>query len=195
LEEIMAALIDAIDVKRKMFFEVENTPFVCLEAEVNTPTARGGQTLVRLKMRNLLTRAVFDRTFKASDKVKEPDLQMVQASYLYSDGDGSHFLDQESYETLTLSGEMIGDALDFLVEGAILELHKFNGNPIGLVLPTHVELKVTDTAPSTRGDTASGNQTKPAKLETGIEIRVPPFIKEGETVKVSTETREFAGRA
>ncbi len=191
----MAALIDAIDVKRKMFFEVENTPFVCLEAEVNTPTARGGQTLVRLKMRNLLTRAVFDRTFKASDKFKEPDLQMAQASYLYSDGDGSHFLDQESFETLTLSGEMVGDALDFLVEGAIIELHKFNGNPIGLVLPTHVELKVTYTAPSTRGDTASGSQTKPAKLETGIEIRVPPFIKEGETVKVSTETREFAGRA
>ena len=191
----MAALIDAIDVKRKMFFEVENTPFVCLEAEVNTPTARGGQTLVRLKMRNLLTRAVFDRTFKASDKFKEPDLQMAQASYLYSDGDGSHFLDQESFETLTLSGEMVGDALDFLVEGAIIELHKFNGNPIGLVLPTHVELKVTDTAPSTRGDTASGSQTKPAKLETGIETRVPPFIKEGETVKVSTETREFAGRA
>ena len=191
----MAALIDAIDVKRKMFFEVENTPFVCLEAEVNTPTARGGQTLVRLKMRNLLTRAVFDRTFKASDKFKEPDLQMAQASYLYSDGDGSHFLDQESFETLTLSGEMVGDALDFLVEGAIIELHKFNGNPIGLVLPTHVELKVTYTDPGTRGDTASGNQTKPAKLETGIEIRVPPFIKEGETVKVSTETREFAGRA
>ena len=132
----MAALIDAIDVKRKMFFEFENTPFLCLEAEVSTPTARGGQTLVRLKMRNLLTRAVFDKTFKASDKFKEPDLEMVPASYLYSDGDGSHFLDQESFETLTLSGEMIGDALDFLVEGAIIQLHKYNGNPIGLQLPT-----------------------------------------------------------
>ena len=98
----MAALIDAITVKRKTLFEFENTPFCCLEAEVNTPTARGGQTLVRLKMRNLLTNAVFEKTFKASDKFKEPDLQSVQASYLYSDGDGSHFLDQESYETLTL---------------------------------------------------------------------------------------------
>jgi elongation factor P len=191
----MAALIDAIDVKRKMFFEVENTPYLCLEAEVNTPTARGGQTLVRLKMRNLLTRAVFDRTYKASEKFKEPDLEMVQASYLYSDGDGSHFLDQESFETLTLSGEMMGDALDFLVEGAIIELQKYNGNPIGLLLPTHVELQVTYTEPASRGDAASGNVTKPAKLETGIEIRVPPFIKEGERVKVSTETREFAGRA
>jgi elongation factor P len=195
VEEIMAALIDAISVKRKMFFEFENTPFVCLDVEVNTPTARGGQTLVRLKMRNLLTRAVFDKTFKASDKFKEPDLVKVQASYLYSDGDGSHFLDQESFETLTLAGEMIGDALDFLVEGAIIELHKYNSNPIGLQLPLHVELEVSYTEPGARGDSAGGNVTKPAKLETGIEIRVPLFIKEGEKVKVSTETREFAGRA
>jgi elongation factor P len=195
LEETVAALIDAIDVKRKMFFEVEDTPFLCLEAEVSTPTARGGQTLVRLKMRNLLTRAVFDRTFKASDKFKEPDLQMVPASYLYGDGEGFHFMDQDSFETLTLSGEMLGDAMDFIVEGAIIQLHKYNGNPIGLQLPPHVELHVAYTEPGARGDTASGNVTKSAKLETGMEIRVPLFIKEGERVKVSTETREFAGRA
>jgi len=194
-EESMASLIDAIDIKRKMFFEHENTPFHCLEAEVSTPTARGGQTLVRLKMRNLLTRAVFEKTFKASDKFKEPDLDMVQASYLYSDGDGSHFLDQETFETLTLSGDMMGDALDFLIEGAIIELHKFNGNPIGMQLPTHVELEIAYTEPGVRGDSSSGSVTKTAKLETGLEIRVPLFIKEGEKVKVSTETREFAGRA
>src|ERR1700686_1020752 len=137
----MAALIDAINIKRKMFFEFENTPFHCLEAEVSTPTARGAQTLVRLKMRNLLTRAVFDKTFKASDRFKEPDLHIVEASYLYSDGGGVHFMDQESFETLTLSNEMIGDALDFMVEGAIIQLHKYNGNPIGLQLPAHVGLK------------------------------------------------------
>jgi elongation factor P len=193
-EEFMAALIDAIDVKRKMFFEFENTPFHCLEAEVNTPTARGGQTLVRLKMRNLLTNAVFEKTFKANDKFKEPDLQEVEASYLYSDGDGSHFLDQESFETLTLSDAMIGNARDFLIEGALIQLHKYNGNPIGLELPTFVELEVTYTEPGAKGD-SSGGATKPARLETGLEIRVPLFIKEGEKVKVSTESREFAGRA
>src|SRR5271154_8017 len=112
----MAVLIDAIDVKRRTLFEIDNTPFSCLEAEVNTPTARGGQTLVRLKVRNLLTNAVFEKTFKSGEKFKEPDLHLVPASYLYSDGDGSHFLDQESYETLTLSGETIGNSLDFLVE-------------------------------------------------------------------------------
>jgi elongation factor P len=191
----MAALIDAISVKRKMFFEFENTPFLCLEAEVNTPTARGGQTLVRLKMRNLLTNAVFEKSFKASDKFKDPDLQSIPASYLYSDGNGSHFLDQESFETLTLTEAMVGDALDFLVEGAIIELRKYNGNPIGLDLPIFVELDVAYTEPGVKGDSSSGTVTKPAKLETGLEIRVPLFIKEGEKVKVSTESREFAGRA
>ncbi len=191
----MAALIDAIEVKRKMFFEFENVPYLCLEAVVNTPTARGGQTLVRIKMRNLLTNAVFEKSFRAGDKFKEPDLQSVPASYLYSDADGSHFLDQESYETLTLTREMVADALDFLVEGAIIELRKFNGNPIGLDLPIFVELNVAHTEPGIKGDSSSGSVTKPATLETGLEVRVPLFIRQGEKVKVSTETREFAGRA
>lgn len=191
----MAALIDAIDIKRKMAFEFEGTPFTCLDVEVSTPTARGGQTLIRIKMRNLLTRAVFDKTFKAGEKFKEPDLDSVEASYLYSDGDGSYFLDQNSYETLSLPKEMIGDALLFLLEGAIIQIEKFNGNPIGVQLPQQVELTVSYTEPGVRGDTASGAVTKPARLETGLEIRVPFFVKEGETIKVYTETREFAGRA
>jgi elongation factor P len=194
-EECMAVLIDAIDVKKRTLFEIDNTPFSCLEAEVNTPTARGGQTLVRLKIRNLLTNAVFEKTFKAGDKFREPDLQKVPASYLYSDGNGSHFLDQENYETLTLADEVIGNAMDFLIGGTLVELLKYNGNPIGLELPMFVDLEVAATEPGVRGDSSSGNVTKPATLETGLEIRVPLFIKEGEKVKVSTESRGFAGRA
>jgi len=190
----MAVLIDAINIKRRSLFELDNTPFYCLEAEVNTPTARGGQTLVRLKIRNLLTSAVFERTFKAGDKFKEPDLQYVPASYLYTDRDGSHFLDQESFDTITLTGEMIGSALDFLTEGVVIQLHKYNGNPIGLELPASVELAVAYTEPAVKGDTSSG-ATKLARLETGLEIRVPLFIKEGEKVKVTTEKKEFSGRA
>ncbi len=191
----MAVLIEAINIKRKTLFELENTPYACLDSDITTPTARGGQTLVRLKMRNLLTSAVFEKTFKANDKFKEPDLQLVPASYLYSDGDGSHFLDQESYETLTLDEGMIGNALDYLIEGALIQLHKYNGNPIGLQLPMFVELNVTYAEPAARGDSSSGSGTKLARLETGLEIRVPPFIKEGEKVKVATENGEFSGRA
>lgn len=191
----MAALIEAINVKRRSVFEIDNTPFYCLEADVSSPTARGGQTLVRLKVRNLLTNAVFEKTYKASDKFKEPDLVMVAASYLYSDNEGSHFLDQESFETLTLSEDVIGNALEVLIEGTLIQLQKYNGNPIGLQLPMFVELNVTYAEPGVKGDTSSGSGNKVCRLETGLELRVPLFIKEGEKVKVSTENREFAGRA
>lgn len=190
----MAALIEAIDIKRKMVFEFENTPFSCMDAEISTPTARGGQTLVRLKMRNLLTSAVSDKTFKAGDKFKEPDLQLVPISYLYSDRDGSYFLDQENFETLTLPAEVVGNALDLLVGGTLLQIHKYNGNPISLQLPMFVELQVAETELAVRGDTSSGSGSKLATLETGLKIRVPLFIKQGERVKITTETREFSGR-
>ena len=190
----MAALVEAIHVKRKHLFEYENEPFVCLDSDISTPTARGGQTLVRLKMRNLLTQAVFDKTFKAQDKFKEPDLELVPASFLYKDGEGFHFLDQESFETHTLSEDKVGDAADFLLDGLMLQLHKYNGEPIGVKLPIFVEMDVTYTEPAVKGDTSSG-ATKIARLETGLEIKVPLFIKEGEKVKVATETREFSSRA
>jgi elongation factor P len=191
----MAGLIEAIELRRKMYFEHEDAPYHCLDVEVSKPTARGGQTLVRLKMRNLLTRAVFDKTFKAGDKFKEPDLEVVAASFLYGDTDGSHFMDQETFETLTLRPEMVGEDRQLLVDNVLVQIQKYNGSPIGLQFPPIVELKVASTEPGVRGDTASGGVTKLATLETGLEIRVPLFIKEGERVKVHTETREFAGRA
>ena len=191
----MAGLIEAISIKRKMYFEFEGAPYHCLDVDVSTPTARGGQTLVRLKMRNLLTRAVFDKTFKAGDKLKEPDLDMVPATYLYADAAGYHFMDQETFDTMTLTGDTLGDDRLLLVDNLLVQVQKYNGNPIGIEFPPHVELTVTSTEPGVRGDTASGGVTKLATLETGLEIRVPLYIKEGEKVKVHTETREFAGRA
>src|SRR5579871_3926005 len=141
----MAGLIEAIDIKRKMYFEFEGAPYHCLDVEISKPTARGGQTLVRIKMRNLLSRAVFDRTFKASEKFAEPDLDTIEASFMYADGDGFHFMDQESFETLTLRAERVGDARDLLVDNVIVQVQKYNGNPIGLQFPPHVELLVTST--------------------------------------------------
>jgi elongation factor P len=191
----MAPVIEAIGIKRKMFFEFEDAPYHCLDVEVSKPTARGGQTLVRIKMRNLLTRAVFDKTFKAGEKFDEPDLDTITASYMYADSGGFHFMDQNSFETLTLGPDKVGEDRELLVDNLIVQVQKYNGSAIGLQLPPHVELLVTSTEPGVRGDTASGGVTKPATLETGLEIRVPLFIKEGDRVKVHTETREFAGRA
>jgi len=187
--------MEAIEIKRKMFFEFEDAPYHCIDVDISKPTARGGQTLVRIKMRNLLTRAVFDRTFKAGDKFKEPDLIVVPATFLYADGTGFHFLDQESFDTITLGDAIVGDDRLLLADNVPVQIQKFNGNPIGIQFPPHVELAVSTTEPGVRGDTASGGVTKVAVLETGLEIRVPLFIKEGEKVKVHTETREFAGRA
>ena len=191
----MAALIEAIEIKRKSYFEYENAPYNCIEVDVSKPTARGGQTLVRVKMRNLLTRAVFDRTFKAGEKFSEPDLVKAPATYLYSDADGFHFMDQANFETLTLSAEMLGVDRYLLVDNLEVQVQKYNGNPIAVMFPAHVELAVASCEGAVRGDTSSGSVTQLAVLETGMELRVPLFIKEGEKVKVHTETRDFAGRA
>ena len=166
----MPSLIEAIEVKRKMFFEHEGAPYHCLDVEISRPTARGGQTLVRLKMRNLITRAVFDRTFKAGDKFSEPDLEVIPATYLYGDGNGFHFMDQNSYETITLGGDVVGDDRKLLADNVTIQIQKFNGRPIGLQFPPVVELSVASTEPGVRGDTASGGVTKLAVLETGLEI-------------------------
>src|SRR5215210_2761481 len=123
----MASLIEAIEIKRKMFFEYENAPYHCLDVEISKPTARGGQTLVRIKMRNLLTRGVFDKTFKAGEKFKEPDLVMVPASYLYADSNGYNFMDQESYDTLTLGSDIVGADRELLVDNVLVQIHKYNG--------------------------------------------------------------------
>ena len=191
----MAALIEAIDIKRKTYFEFEGAPYVCVDVEVSKPTARGGQTLVRLKMRNLITRAVFDKTFKAGEKFREPDLVLAAATYSYSDGDGYHFLDQNTFETLTITGEVLGDDAYLLADDLQVNVQKYNGNPIAVQFPPIVEMTIAETEPGVRGDTASGGVTKPAKTNTGLDIRVPLFVNEGERVKVHTETREFAGRA
>ena len=128
----MAALIEAIEIKRKMFFEYEDAPYHCLDVEVSKPTARGGQTLVRLKMRNLLTRAVFDKTFKAGEKFARArpgdgagDVPVHRRRRLSLHG-------PETYETLTLSADMLGDDRDLLVDNVVVQIQKYNGSPIGL---------------------------------------------------------------
>jgi elongation factor P len=146
-------------------------------------------------MRNLITRAVFDKTFKAGDKFSEPDLVMAKASFSYADGDGFHFMDQSSYETLTLNADQTGDDKFLLVDNLEIQMHKYNGNPISLQFPALVEMTIASTEPAVRGDTSSGSVTKAAKTSTGLDIKVPLFIKEGERINVHTETREFAGRA
>jgi elongation factor P len=189
------ALIGANELKKKLLIEIDGQPFNVLEVFFATPTARGASTMVRTKLKNLLNGAVLEKTFRTSEKFPEPDVEIAAVSFLYSDGDGFHFMDDATYEQFTLSAESVGDDSGYLKEGLNLQLFKYNGNPVSLELPQYVELAITYCEPGLRGDTASGGATKVAKLQTGIEVRVPLFMKEGEVVRVNTQTGDVAGRA
>jgi elongation factor P len=146
-------------------------------------------------MKNLLTGAVLEKSFKTSEKFAEPDVDMADVSFLYSDAEGFHFMDQSTYEQFTISEDRIGDDRWYLKEGLQLQIFKYNGAAVSLELPQYVELQITSTEPGVRGDTAAGGATKVARLETGLEVKVALFIKEGDVVRVNTQTGEVAGRA
>ena len=189
------ALIAANELKRKLLIDVDGQPYVVLDVFFASPTARGAATMVRTKLRHLLTGTVLEKSFRSSEKFGEPDVELTTASFLYSDGDGFHFMDEKSFEQFTFSADAIGADAGYLKEGVVLEVMRYNGAPVSLELPQYVDLAVASAELGMKGDTASGGATKQATLETGLAVRVPLFIKEGEVVRVNTQTGEVAGRA
>ena len=189
------ALIGANELKRKMLISVDGQPYTVVEVYFASPSARGASTMVRTKLRHLLTDAVQEKSFKTNEKFEEPDVSLTPASFLYSDGGGFHFMDEESYEQFSLGEDQLGDERFYLKENISLQVRKYNGEPVSLELPATVDLVVTDAEPGVRGDSASGGTTKSATLETGLQVRVPLFIKEGEVIRVNTQTGEFVSRA
>jgi elongation factor P len=189
------ALVTANELKRKLLITVEGHPYVVLEVFFASPTARGAATMVRTRLRHLLTGAVLEKSFRSGEKFEEPDVELAPASFLYSDAHGFHFMDEKSYEQFTFPAEAVESDRGYLKEGQTLQVLKYNGEPVSLELPQYVELKVESAELGARGDTAAGGATKQATLETGINVRVPLFIKEGEVVRVNTQTGEVAGRA
>ena len=189
------ALTGANELKRKMMISVDGEPYTVVEVFFASPTARGGATMVRTKLRHLLNGSLQEKSFRSSEKFGEPDVQLTPASFLYSDGHGFHLMDESTYEQFVFTNEQVGDDCGYLKEGVTLSVLKYNGAPIALQLPQFVELQVITAEPGMRGDTAAGGASKLATLETGMEVRVPLFIKEGEVVRVNTQTGEVAGRA
>src|SRR5882672_11040710 len=189
------ALVSANELKRKLLIAVDGQPYVVLEVFFASPTARGAATMVRTRLRQLLTGAVMEKSFRSSEKFEEPDIELAPASFLYSDTHGFHYMDEKNYEQFTFSAEAVDTDRGYLKEGVSLQVLKYNGAPVSLQFPQYVELTVTATELGMRGDTAAGGATKQATLETGLAVRVPLFIKEGELVRVNTQTGEVAGRA
>ncbi len=182
------------DFKKGLAILVEGRPYLILEYSVQTPSARGAATLVRVKARHVLTGQVFDLTFKAGEKFAEPDLERRKTSFLYSSGGEYHFMDEESYEQFHLDRETLGDAAQWLTEGVSLRSIVFEGRVAGVELPQFVEIQVTETGPGGRSDMASGKATKSATLSNGTQIRVPVYLDAGEKVVVDTTTGEFVKR-
>lgn len=153
-----------------------------------------GAAFVRTKLKHLKTGSVREMTFRGGEKVERALVETRQMQYLYSSGEEYFFMDINNYEQLSIFTEDLGDAPKYLVENMTIGIQFFKGQPIGIDLPTTVNLKIVETEPGFRGDTATG-ATKPAKLETGITVQVPLFVEQDETVKVDTRTGEYLARA
>jgi elongation factor P len=163
-----------------------------VDRDLNTPG--NWRAILNLKLKNLKTGAVTPRRFKPEDKVELAYLDKRPMQYLYKEGDGFVFMDKETYDQVTLTAELAGEMILYLKENEDAQVTFYDGKPISIELPAMVELKVVETAPSVKGATAAA-QYKPATLETGLEITVPPFIGIGEMVQVDTRTGDYLGRA
>ncbi|MFH1366814.1 MAG: elongation factor P [Patescibacteria group bacterium] len=151
--------------------------------------------ILRTKIKNLITGAIVDKTFKGgSDKFEEADLIQAKANFLYKEGENYFFMDNTTYDQFSLSKNQIGDKVNYIKEGSDVQILSFEGRPINLVIPIKMVLEVTQTSEGVRGDTAQGSVMKEATLETGHNVKVPLFIKNGENILVNTETGKYVER-
>lgn len=188
-------MISTGDFKKGLRVLIDGDPFVILDVHVQTPSARGASSLSKIKVRNLRTGQVLDKTFRGGDRLEEPNLELRAVQFLYQDGEGFHFMDTQSYDQFALGAEELGDAAGYLKDGMEgLRSVVFNERVISVDLPNTVVLRVTDTAPPLKGATAQA-QTKAATLETGLVIQVPSYLESGEMVQVDTRDARFVARA
>ena len=188
-------MISTSEFKKHGRILVDGDPFVILDVHVQSPSARGASSLSKIRVRNLRTGQVLDKTFRGGDKVEEPNLELRAVQFLYQDGDGYHFMDTQSYDQFALSADEIGDTVGYLKDGMEgIRSVVFNDKVISVDLPNTVILQVVETNPPIKGATAQA-QTKAAKLETGIIIQVPSYLENGEHVQVDTRDARFVARA
>ncbi len=171
----------------------KNEPYVVLTAQ-HVQMGRGG-AIVRTKLKNLITGNILEETFKGGDRLEEADLGRAKASFLYRDGDTFYFMDSASFEQFSLPAESLGLQQHFLKDGSEVELVTYKNRAIRIELPIKMEFAVTQTADAVKGNTASGNVSKEATIETGYSVKVPLFIKQGDTIRVNTETGGYVERA
>ena len=184
-------MYSASDLRKNLKIQIEGEPYVVTDFQFVKPGK--GQALYRCKLKNMVTGSQFDRTFRSSDSFEQANLQEKHMQYLYKEGDQYCFMDTETYEQVYLTGNQVGDASNYLIDNIEAEILFFGSDALGVTLPNFVDLTVTQADPWVKGDTAAGN-SKPITVETGYTLNVPPFIEEGEKIRIDTRTGEYATR-
>jgi elongation factor P len=187
-----AVTMQATQIRRGNVIEIGGDP--CRVMDFRHVTPGKGQAVVQTRLRNLRTGSSFEQRFRSTESVERVMLDEQKFEYLYHDGDSYVFMNTENYEQISLSIEMLGDAVYYLLPNAQLSVEFYQGEPIGITPPATVNLQVVETEPSLKGATAS-SQNKPAKLETGLVVQVPPFVESGDVIKVDTSDGKYLERA
>lgn len=188
----MAQQISTNDIRGGNKVEVEKQPYTVINNEFVKPGK--GQAFNRIKMKHLLTGRVIERTFKSGEKFDVADVAEADMRLLYKEAEGVVFMDEKTYDQITIPFENIGDTAQWLLDDHLYSVIFYNGSPVNVEPPIFIELVITETSPGVRGDTASGRVMKPATLESGAKIQVPIFVDQGEKIKVDTRTGEYVSR-
>jgi len=184
-------MYESSNLRKGLKIEIDGEPHVVVQFDFVKPGK--GQALYKCKLKNMITGAQFDRTYRSGDKIDEAHLEEHEMEYLYFDGESYCFMNTSTYEQEFLSRDQVGEARDFLKENTVCQVLFHGEKPIGLTLPNFVDLRIEKADPWVKGDTASGS-TKPATLETGYVLQVPPFVEEGEKIRVDTRTGQYVER-
>lgn len=184
-------MLDISSVKLGVVVKYNDVPYVIIQA-AQKQMGRGG-SIKNLKMKNLIDGSVLEKTIKGNDKMEEADLERGKASYLYKEDAEAYFMNSETFEQFSIEVTTVGDAINFLKDGTEVTVLYFEGKPVAVQLPVKIELKVTEAPPGVKGDSV-GTATKQITLETGHVVNAPLFIKEGDVVRINTETGEYVER-
>lgn len=185
-------MISTTDFRKGAKILFKGEPYMVLEY-LHVKPGKGGAFL-RTKMKNMITGLMHEELFRSGEKFEDPNLSYHDMKYLYPEGDIYNFMDEDSYDQVTLNKDQIGDVIDYLKEQEVYTVLYFGERPIGVTPPLFLMLEVKDTPPGVKGDTAQGGSTKPATLETGLVIQVPLFVNEGDTIKVDTRDGKYVER-
>jgi elongation factor P len=187
----MAAILYSQVRKGMVIVGEDGQLYACIDRDLNTPG--NWRAILNLRLKNLKTGSVFEKRFKPDDKVEQAYLDRRPMEYLYQEGDSYVFMDKETYDQVSLSAEAVGEMIRFLKENDEAQVTFYEGRALSIEPPAKVALKVVETMPAARGDTVK-NVNKPARLETGLEVMVPPFVEQGDRIEVDTRTGEYLGR-